>query len=143
EVAFDPSGNAIFAYEVTDPACGNCRRIQTRVRYANGTVSAPQYLTALGQTISDSAFSPSVAVDQSGNAVYVWKRPDGTNTCSGYPGCTRVQIRVRFANGSLSATKTLSDPGRNALNPEVAVDPNGNATAVWALIDFHGPNQAR
>jgi hypothetical protein len=137
-VAFDPNGNAIFAYEAYDSACG-CQRIQTRVLYANGTLSAPQYVSPTG----GSASYPSLAVDQAGNAAYVWSRRDGSGGCGVSAGCDRVQIRVRFANGSMSATKTLSDPGQNAWYPEVAVDPNGNATAVWFLLAFHEPIQAR
>jgi hypothetical protein len=110
-VAFDPSGNAIFAYDTGE-------RIQTRVLYANGTLSAPQYVSPTGE---QGASNPLVAVDQGGNAVYVWR-------------ASGVQIRVRFANGSMSTTKTLSDPGQEVYNPNVAVDPNGNATAVWQSV---------
>jgi hypothetical protein len=127
-VAIDPSGNAIFVFEKNDSTC--CNRVQTRVRFANGTLSPLLYLSPTGVP----AGQPAVAVDQSGNAVYVWGQSDGTTDCNGTP-CSRIVIRVRFANGSMSAIKTLSDPGEHATYPEVAVDPNGNATATWSRYD--------
>jgi hypothetical protein len=129
KVAFDPSGNAIFAFEKYDSTC-NCNRVQTRVRFANGTLSPLLYLSPTGVPAGYVA----VAVDQGGNAVYVWEQSDGTTDCDGF-GCARIVIRVRFANGSMSAIKTLSDPGEHGTYPEVAVDPNGNAAATWSRYD--------
>jgi uncharacterized protein YheU (UPF0270 family) len=128
EVAVDQNGNAIFVWQRFD---GMDYRVQTRARFANGVLSATQTLSAAGQA----GLSPQVAVDQSGDAVFVWARYDGTTGCGGGAGCTRIQSRARSAAGVLSAVQTLSDPGRNAFLPEVAIDQGGNAVFVWARYD--------
>jgi hypothetical protein len=82
------------------------------------------------RTISDAgrnAFNPQVVVDGSGNAVAVWIRSDGTND--------RVQAAIRPAGGEFAAATFISDAGQNAFSPQVAVDPAGNATAVWYRSD--------
>jgi hypothetical protein len=64
-----------------------------------------------------------VAIDPNGNAVFVWKRFDGT--------VYRIQARTRSAAGSLGPTQTLSAAVGNASNAHVGVDQNGNAVFVW------------
>jgi hypothetical protein len=89
--------------------------------------SAPVTLSDPGQDAS----RPQVAVDQSGNAVFVWKRFDGSSgSC-----CDRIEARTRSATGTLGAVQTLSDAGQNADVPQVAVDPNGNAVFTWTRSD--------
>jgi hypothetical protein len=99
---------------------------------AQATWTAPVDISGPGQDAS----APQVAVDPNGNAVFVWQRPDGTD-CSPFPGvpCYRVQARVRSATGVLSPVQTLSAPGQPATEPQVAVDPNGNAVFVWQRYD--------
>jgi hypothetical protein len=129
-VGVDQSGNAVFVWQhSTGTTCPNsipCVNIQARARSATGTLSAIQTLSAAGQLAS----SPKVAVDQSGNAVFVWRRLDGTQGCSA-SGCYRIQARARSATGTLSPIQTLSDPGQNAFLPQVGVDQNGNAVIIW------------
>src|SRR6266540_391050 len=95
--------------------------VSRRARSATGTLSATQTLSDSGQN----AFSPVVVVDQSGNAIFAWSREDGTTACGQF-GCERIQTRVRSAAGALSAVQTLTDGGRTAIRPAVAVDQNGN-----------------
>jgi hypothetical protein len=134
EVAVDQSGNAVFVWERNDgtTGCGGagCSRIVARARSAAGDLSAIQTLSDPGKQ----AFYPEVAVDPSGNAVFVWQRPDTTTDCGG-SGCWRIQTRARSAAGALSATQTLSDPGQDALIPQVAVDQGGDAVFVWSRYD--------
>jgi hypothetical protein len=84
---------------------------------------SPRTISASGAN----AFNPQVAVDGSGNAVSVWIRNDGTND--------RVQAAIRPAGGEFGTATFISDPGQNAFSPQVAVDPAGNATAVWYRSD--------
>jgi len=67
-----------------------------------------------------------LAVDPRGNAVVVWEHREGTAAC-----CLRIESRVRLADGTLSSTQILSAAGQDAQEPDVAVDPNGNAFAAW------------
>jgi hypothetical protein len=140
QVAVDQSGDAVFVWNRSDGlvGCGSsllagCFRIQARARSAAGSLSAVQTLSDPGQH----AYEPQVAVDQSGDAVFVWARPDGANGCSGdiYPGCMRVQDRARTATGSLSAVQTLSAAGEDAAESQVGVDQSDNAVFVWARQD--------
>jgi uncharacterized protein YheU (UPF0270 family) len=138
QVGIDQSDNAVFVWRRYDgtTGCGGtvgCSRIQARARTAAGALSATQTLSA-----PPDAFVPQVGVDQSGNAVFVWQRYDGTRGC-GAPGCLRIQARARTAAGVLSATQDLSDAGQSAYDPQVGVDQNGNAVFAWRRYDGTGP----
>jgi len=90
--------------------------------------ATPTFLSAIN--ISDAGqdgFEPQVAVDSSGNVIAVWTRSDGTNF--------RIQSASRTATGDWSVPETISDPGQSASSPQVAVDPSGNAVAVWTRSD--------
>ena len=90
--------------------------------------ATPTFLSVIN--ISDpgqDGFEPQVVVDGSGNVISVWTRSDGTNL--------RIQSANRTASGPWSAAQTLSDPGQNASSPQIAVDPSGNAVAVWTRND--------
>jgi hypothetical protein len=92
--------------------------------------TAPINLSVSGPAV----FDPDVGIDGDGDAVAVWLQQDGTTQCSGGP-CWRVKARARSAAGGLSSVQTLSGPGQNAQEPEVAVDPSGDAVAVWRRSD--------
>jgi hypothetical protein len=90
--------------------------------------ATPTFLTSID--VSDAgqdAFDPKVAADASGNSLTVWSRTDGTNF--------RIQAKFRAADGTFGATATISETGRDALEPQVAFDPSGNAIAVWSQWD--------
>jgi hypothetical protein len=131
QVAVNQNGDAVFAWSrkdgTTDCGGSSCFRVQARARSAGGVLSAAQFLSASGQD----AHVFDVAIDQNGNAVFVWYRYDGTTDCGGYPGCLRVQARARSASGVLSAVQTLSAAGQNASGGRVGVDQSGNAVFVW------------
>jgi hypothetical protein len=130
-VGVDQSGNAFFVWQRRDYTtnCNHngCFRIQIRVLYATGTLSPVQTLSGPYQH----AYYPDVAVDQNGNAVVVWQRPDGSTDCSGSP-CFRIETRTRALDGTLSAVQILSDAGKPASNPKLGVDSSGDAVFVWA-----------
>ncbi len=89
---------------------------------------AGQQQAALAETISPlagDANEPQVAIDSKGNALVVWGRSDGFHG--------RIQLRRRFASGSLSPVQTLSPAHRDASQPQVALDGNGNGLVVWTL----------
>jgi microcompartment protein CcmK/EutM len=120
QVAVGANGNAVVVWERYN---GTDNRIQVRRRAAGGSLTAVQNLSPSGQH----AYEPQVAVDANGNAVVVWYRFDGAHD--------RIQVRRRTAAGGLSAVQTLSPAGQNASNPQVAVDPDGNAVAAWRRFD--------
>jgi len=121
QVAFDGQGNAIAVWHRFD--AGTNTIVQAAARAAGGSFGAPQDLSAAGQNAS----FPEVAVDGQGNAIAVWRRFDGTNFI--------VQAAARAAGGSFGAPQDLSAAGQKAGFPEVAVDGQGNAIAVWQRFD--------
>jgi hypothetical protein len=116
QVAVDPSGAAVAAWIRND---GADTLVQAAVRLPGGAWGAPVTISAAAQ----SATAPQLAVDAQGGAVVVWSRSDGVNTI--------IQASRRPPGGAWSAPVDLSAAGRNAEQPQVAVDPAGNAIAVW------------
>lgn len=84
-------------------------------------------------TSSGAAF-PSVAIGGSGSntrAIVVWQ---------GVASSVNVVFAsTRLISGSWSAQQRISDNLRQAGYPDVAVDTNGNAIAVWYCYDVKGP----
>lgn len=124
QIAVDAQGNAVIVWFRFD---GANTRIQARRRSAAGALSAVQTLSAAGR----SADSQQVAIDADGDAVIAWRRWDGLNW--------RIQARRRAATGVLGPIETLSGPGQDATEPQVAVDASGDAVIVWYRSD--GTNQ--
>jgi hypothetical protein len=120
QVAVDADGDAVFTWVRSD---GANFRVQARARSAAGILSPVQTLSSSGQDASD----PQVAVDADGDAVFTWRRFDGTNH--------RIQARARSAAGALSPVQNLSDPGQSAFFPQVGVDADGDAVFTWERFD--------
>jgi hypothetical protein len=78
------------------------------------------------QTISGPVgptYTPSIALDDHGGAVAAWLWADGANRL--------VQAAVRSTDGTWSPPEQLSGPGRDASQPVVAADGDGNALVGW------------
>jgi len=95
--------------------------IQAALRPAGqGSFGSPQDLSLGGQTASP----PQVAVSPNGTAIAVWTRSDGTTPV--------IQAAVKPAGqAGFDAAQTISQAGRIATRLQVAVAPDGTATAVW------------
>jgi len=119
-VAVDDDGDAVFAWHRSD---GVNDRVEFQTRTAAGMLGVAQRLSRAGQPASDQQ----VAITPGGDAVFTWVRSDGTNDL--------VQARALSASGVLSRVRTLSDPGHDANDPQVAVDPDGDAVVVWTRHD--------
>jgi hypothetical protein len=131
QVALDAGGDALAVWKGSD---GSFFRVQARARSAAGVLGPLETLSAGGR----SAFEPQVAVDADGDALAVWRRRDGIGPCSNF-GCFRIQARARSATGTLGAVQTLSPPDQDAIEPQVAVDADGDALVVWRRRDGVGP----
>jgi len=125
QVAVDSQGTVIAVWQRFN---GTHQIVQAAARPAGvATFGAPQNLTDIGQNAS----SPHVVVDDQGNATAVWRRSNGTHTI--------VQAATRPAGAtSFGSSQDLSAPGQHAFAPQVAVDVQGNVTAVWHR--FNGAN---
>jgi hypothetical protein len=129
QVAVDAVGDAVLTWERFDGSNPGvcCDRVQTRARSAAGSLSSVQALSNAGQ----SASVPQVAVDADGDAVFTWRRSDGSSpTC-----CRLVEARTRSAAGTLRPFTTLSDQGQDAFFPQVGVDADGDAVVTWQRFD--------
>jgi hypothetical protein len=74
------------------------------------------------------AEEPSVAIDEHGDAVVVWRQ-----SINSYESA--IQVSVKPAGGSFSApTELLNGPGQNQ-EPEVALGPAGEVMVVWGSED--------
>ena len=73
---------------------------------------------------SGTAVNPRIAIDTSGNAIAVWQQHDGE----------RYNIWAsRYTTGTGWGTPEPieTDNSGSASNPQIAIDPAGNAIAVW------------
>jgi hypothetical protein len=116
QIAVDPLGNetAIWGRRV-----GRSWVVQSATRSVGGIWSAPVTLSAAG------AGSALIAAGPEGNVTAVWllEREEGWRSV--------VQTATRSAGGIWSAPVTLSPPRKAARSPQIALDPQGGATAVW------------
>ena len=120
-VAVDSNGNAIAVWHQSD-SVGSHIWASRFVAGAGWNAAAPIEASA---TTSDDC--PQLAMNWRGDAIAVWKRYDGT----------RNSI---WANHFMLATgwggaKPLEESEGDAENPQIAVDSDGNAIAIWGQDD--------
>ena len=122
QVVIDPSGNAVAVWKQSDGTRYNIW--SNRYIFGVGWGTA----TLIETDNSGNTFAPQIAVDPSGNAVAVWQHYDGTrhNIWSN---------RYIFGVGWGTATLIETDNSGNTFAPQIAVDPSGNAVAVWYQYD--------
>jgi hypothetical protein len=120
QIAIDPAGAAVAVWRRRD---GRRSIVEAATRTAAGSWSGPVALSAAGEN----AVAPGVAIDPAGEAVAIWKRFDGAHSI--------VQSSSRAAGAAWPRPVNLSAPGRNAEEPDVAIDPAGEALAVWERFD--------
>jgi len=118
-VVVDAQGNAtaIWSEEV-----GYASAIRTSTRPKGGDWSEPVELTAREERVGA---TPQLAVDAQGDvtAIWNWRSPENDGGI--------IQSATRPAGGSWSAPVDLSASDGKALLPQLAVDPQGDAVAVW------------
>ncbi|HET9592766.1 MAG TPA: hypothetical protein VFP17_07610 [Solirubrobacterales bacterium] len=120
QLALDPQGGATAVWEEEHSGA-----IESATRSADGSWSAPVTLSAAGV----GAAWPQVAVDSQGNATAVWA---GTVFRGRRLQSSRIQSASRPAGGSWSAPVYISQSGhRHVQLPQIAVSPQGEATAIW------------
>jgi hypothetical protein len=123
QVAIDPNGNAVAVWQQSD---GTRDNIWANRFTPSGGWSVPERIETDN---AGDAQRPQVALDPSGNAVAVWFQSDGT-------GDNIWANRFTRSGGWSIAELIETDDLGNAFNPEVALDPNGNAVAVWSQSDI-------
>ncbi|HEV2790180.1 MAG TPA: glycosyl hydrolase [Solirubrobacterales bacterium] len=116
-LASAPDGSAVVAWDRFD---GGSFVVQARRLAPSGApVGGPLQLSAGGRDAAE----PEVAIAPDGTATVLWSRFDGTGFA--------VQRRDLAGDGTLSATETLSAPGRGAGDPAVAWGSDGTLAMTW------------
>jgi hypothetical protein len=118
DVAVDAQGDATAVW-IQLPGSGGPEILEAATRFAGGGWSAPVQLSQAGEQ----ALSPKVVVSPDGDAAVVWFGYDGSKEV--------VRAATRPAGGAWTAAVALSDLNEYAAEPDIAIDPQGNATAVW------------
>ncbi|VAX26455.1 putative esterase [hydrothermal vent metagenome] len=122
QMALDPNGNAIVTWRQWDGTRWNI--------WANRFVPGTGWGTAEKIETDDTghAVSPQVALDPKGNAIVTWEQSDGTRT-------DVWANRFLPSTGWGTAEKIETDDAGDASDPQVALDPNGNAIVTWEQSD--------
>jgi hypothetical protein len=119
QVAMDPSGNAVAVWHQD-------RRDQRYNAWAANYTPSGGWETPelLDPDFSGNTETPSVAIDASGNAIAAWVRFTGT-------GSTIVAARYTPTGGWSTVVRLDDDKVGYPSAPQVAMDPDGNAIAIW------------
>ena len=102
---------------------GANRIVQATTRPPGGSFGSPVDVSATGQNADE----PQIATAPDGTATAVWSRSDGANDI--------IQAATRPPGGAFETPVNLSAPGGEGADPQVAVAPDGTATAVWYRSD--------
>ena len=125
KVGVDSSGNAIAVWRQRHSTMTLIGPWASRYTPGAGW-GTPVAIGAVDSTIAD--LEVDVAVEPDGDALSVWHQRDGD----------RADVWAnRYVSGGAWGTAALieTENGGSARNPDVTVDPNGNAIAVWGQSD--------
>lgn len=119
-VVADPQGDLTAVWDVG----GDEGVIQSKTRPAGSEWDSAAVDVSAEASLSS---NPQIATDAQGDVVAVWQQKD-IHAASGFHYYVQT---ARLASGSWSAPLTISREDGLAMNPELAVDPDGNVTVVW------------
>jgi len=119
QVATDPDGDSVLAWEFIN------NRVQARTMDDAGALGP---VHELGQASGTDDIDPKAAIDNQGDAVFVFTRISG--------GSNVVLGRRLSAAGVLSPVFQVSGSGQNAGQPDVATDANGDTIITWTNFSF-------
>lgn len=129
QVVFDANGNGMAVWIQSD---GTYLRVQSS-RYTPNSGWGP--ILPVGTGGAQSALEPTIAVDGSGNVRAVWVQQVTVSTRSIWTNL--------YSPASGWGTATVLEASVNSVGgnrPEIAMDPAGNATVVWAEFDGNWTN---
>jgi len=116
QVAIDSNGNAIVVWVQSDGIWSN------RYTPASGWGTARRI-----EGNAENVWNPQVAINPDGDAIVVWQQSDGTRD-------NLWANRYTPASG-WGRAECIEGNAENVWNPQVAIDPDGNAIAVWEQWD--------
>lgn len=121
EVAIDTEGNALVVWQQHDGTYSSI--------YANRFIPDNGNWTGatLLETNSGDAANPQVAYDANGSALVVWSQHDGVYIS--------IYANRLPAGGSWTGAVEIETSAGDAANPQLSIDGQGNALAVWQQHD--------
>jgi hypothetical protein len=124
-VSVDAKGEAVAIWVGQHEAGIDANKtIQSAARQPGGSWQQPVDLSA--EQVDSPHPSPEIAVNLKGEAVGIWDTPAGSKFI--------VQAATKPSGGAWQAAVDLtSEP--EAIRPQIAIDPQGDATAVWELYN--------
>jgi len=122
QIAFDRNGNALAVWYQDDFTTNNI--------WANRYTAGSGWGTAalIEADNAGDASSPQIAFDGDGNALAVWCQFDGTRD-------NMWANRYTVGSGWGTAGLIETDNAGSAAEPQIAIDNNGSALAVWSQYD--------
>lgn len=129
QIAVDDDGNAIVVWQQSD---GDAENIYANTyTKANGTWGTKEEL----ETSTRDARDPQIAINGTGDAVAVWEQEQADAT-----GHVNIYANTYSSGGGDWSTRTLLESGDygDANSPQVAIDTDGNAIAVWRQYIHNG-----
>jgi hypothetical protein len=123
QVAMNEAGDAALAYLEFD---GSIFEAKASIRPAGGGIAGPFTVSPPGAF----AFSPGAVIDAHSRSMFVWN--------AGPTGATKAQARTRSATGALGGVRTLDNAAAPALFTSIAMNPRGDAAAVWCEAEQRG-----
>jgi hypothetical protein len=128
QVATDPDGDSVFAWEFT------ANRVQMRTMSSAGVLGP---VLEGGSASGTADFEPRVAIDDQGDAVFAFTRLSSTEGV--------LARRLRAGDVSLSGLIAISPANQGVSAPEIATDANGDTVFTWVNFEaFSHPRvQAR
>ena len=120
QISMNPTGAAIALWAQSD---GTRYNIMAS-RYSAGIWNTPQRISNDNHI---GASYPQVAIDASGNAIAVWGQVDSA--------VQSIWANRLAADAGWGVPQLIESGARDAYFPEIAIDANGNAIAVWKQSD--------
>jgi hypothetical protein len=122
QVAVNDSAAAAVVW-TANPGGGNADVIRGLVRTAGSDFSSAPLQTLSLAAAGQAASFPDVEMDSAGRATAIWARSNGANTI--------IQSKAAPPSGTFGGVDELSEPGASASFPQVALDAENTAVAIW------------
>ena len=122
DVAMNKSGAAVVAWMERGASAEWI--VRAMAKPAGGSFGAPQDVSSSGQN----ATNPSVTLSDNGAAVVAWARYNGAHLIA------QAAVKSSGSN-SFSGASDLSSTTLDAGDVDSAIDPEGNATVAWEIVD--------
>ncbi|MCF6323125.1 MAG: hypothetical protein L3J89_02175 [Gammaproteobacteria bacterium] len=122
QIAVDGSGNALAVWSQSD---GDRNNIWANRYTAGGAWGTAQMIETDN---ANSATAPQITVNDSGDAMAVWQQIDGS-------GISNIWANHYASASTWGTAETIEFNTRDAITPQVTMDTNGNAIAIWSQDD--------